>query len=204
MGFYDRYVVPRLLQFAMKQHRMIPYRERLTAQACGDVLEVGIGSGLNLPLYPASVRHVIGIDTSEPMLAMASEVSAAGHVSAELLRGSVETLSFEDHSIDTVVTTWTLCSIVNVGAALHEMRRVLKPEGQLLFVEHGRSPDPRVSRWQDRLTPAWKRFAGGCHLNRPVRHMLETAGFRIDRVEESYMAGPRPLTFMSEGRATPK
>jgi SAM-dependent methyltransferase len=101
------------------------------------------------------------------------------------------------------VTTWTLCSIPDVAAALHEMRRVLKPSGELLFVEHGRSPDEQVRRWQDRLTPLWKRIAGGCHLNRPVGELMEAAGFRIERLDAGYMKGPRPMTFMYEGRARP-
>jgi ubiquinone/menaquinone biosynthesis C-methylase UbiE len=167
------------------------------------VLEVGIGSGLNLPFYPAAVRHVIGIDNSEALLALAARMPERRSRSVELIRGSAEALSLEDRSVDTVVTTWTLCSIPDIGAALAEIRRVLRPDGQLLFAEHGRSPDPGVSRWQDRLTPVWKHLVGGCHLNRPVREMLEASGFRIEHIDTGYIAGPRPLTFMSEGRATP-
>jgi ubiquinone/menaquinone biosynthesis C-methylase UbiE len=109
----------------------------------------------------------------------------------------------EDGSLDTVVTTWTLCTIPDVVGALQEMRRVLKPSGELLFIEHGLSPDPAVRRWQDRLTPVWKRIGGGCHLNRPIRKLLEETGFRIERIETGYMRGPKAVTFMYEGVARP-
>ena len=123
-----------------------------------------------------------------------------GH-SVVLLRGAAEALPLERHSIDTVVTTWTLCTIADVAAALDEMRRVLRPSGRLLFVEHGLSPDANVRRWQDRLTPVWKRLGGGCHLNRPIRDLIEGAGFRIEQLQTGYMQGPRPMTYMYEGSA---
>ena len=122
----------------------------------------------------------------------------------ELIEGSAESLPFDAASVDTVVTTWTLCSIRDVGAALREMRRVLKPSGQLLFVEHGRSPDEKVCRWQDRLTPVWKRLAGGCHLNRPITRLVESEGFAIERIETGYAQGPRLVTYMYEGVARPR
>ena len=120
-----------------------------------------------------------------------------------MIEGSAESLPMEGGSVDTVVTTWTLCTIPDVVAALREMRRVLKPSGELLFVEHGRSPDAKVRRWQDRLTPVWKRLGGGCHLNRPIRELLEGSGFRIERIETGYMKGPKPMAFMYEGSARP-
>lgn len=113
-------------------------------------------------------------------------------------------LNLDDKSVDTVVTTWTLCTIPGVTRALSEMRRVLKPGGRLLFVEHGRSPDPNVRRWQDRLTPLWKRIAGGCHLNRAISQLIEESGFRIERMDTGYMKGPKPMTFMYEGSARSK
>jgi ubiquinone/menaquinone biosynthesis C-methylase UbiE len=117
------------------------------------------------------------------------------------LKSSAETIPLEDASIDTVVTTWTLCTIPDVAAALSEMCRVLKPDGRLLFVEHGRSPERSVRRWQDRLTPLWKCLGGGCHLNRAISQLIESAGFRIERMDTGYMKGPRPMTFMYEGSA---
>ena len=158
---------------------------------------------LNLPLYADAAEHVVGVDTSPRLLSMARQVHRSGVASTELIEGSAEALPLEDKSIDTVVTTWTLCTIPDVHAALREMRRVLKLSGALLFVEHGRSPDETVRRWQDRLTPVWKRLGGGCHLNRPIRELLEESGFRIDHIEMGYMKGPKPMTFMYEGKARP-
>ena len=113
-------------------------------------------------------------------------------------------LNLDDKSVDTVVTAWTLCTIPGVTRALSEMRRVLKPSGRLLFVEHGRSPDPNVRRWQDRLTPLWRRIGGGCHLNRAISQLIEESGFRIERMDTGYMKGPKPMTFMYEGSARSK
>lgn len=121
-----------------------------------------------------------------------------------MIENSAETIPLSNRSIDTVVTTWTMCSIPDAQRALGEMRRILKPEGRLLFVDHGRSPDPCVRRWQDRLTPIWRRVSGGCHLNRPVDELIEAAGFQIERIETGYMRGPRPMTFMYEGSARPR
>jgi SAM-dependent methyltransferase len=119
------------------------------------------------------------------------------------LEASAEAIPLEQHSVDTVVTTWTLCSIPQATTALAEMRRVLRPGGKLLFVEHGLAPDASVRRWQDLMTPIWRSCAGGCHLNRPISSMIEAAGFRIDHIETGYIPGPRPMTFMYEGSARP-
>jgi ubiquinone/menaquinone biosynthesis C-methylase UbiE len=203
MGFYERRILPRLVHLSMRQDTFLAYRRRVVPAAQGRVLEIGVGSGLNLPLYTDAAEHVVGVDTSPRLLSMARQVHRTGATSTELIEGSAEALPLEDKSIDTVVTTWTLCTIPDVNAALREMRRVLKPSGALLFVEHGRSPDEKVRRWQDRLTPVWKRLGGGCHLNRPIRVLLEDSGFRIERVETGYMKGPKPMTFMYEGKAIP-
>jgi len=121
----------------------------------------------------------------------------------QLLEASAEAIPLDAHCVDTVVTTWTLCSIPQASTALAEMRRVLRPGGKLLFVEHGLAPDKGVRWWQDRLTPAWRRISGGCHLNRPIQSMIEGAGFRLDKIETGYIPGPRPMTFMYEGSARP-
>jgi ubiquinone/menaquinone biosynthesis C-methylase UbiE len=189
----------------MRQENLAAYRRRVVPLASGRVLEVGVGSGLNLPLYTHAATEVIGLDPSARLLEMARESEPRVRAgSFELIEGSAESIPLEAASVDTVVTTWTLCSIPDVEVALREMRRVLRSSGQLLFVEHGAAPEPRVRRWQDRLTPLWKRMAGGCHLNRPVREMLERAGFRIDRVDAGYTKGPKPMTFISEGVARPR
>jgi ubiquinone/menaquinone biosynthesis C-methylase UbiE len=204
MGFYHDVILPRLCHLSMRNRRLVPYRERVIAAAEGRVLEIGIGSGLNLPFYGASVRQILGVEPSPRLVAMAKGKADASATPVMLVEGSAEAMPFDDASIDTVVTTWTLCTIPHATAALAETRRVLKPGGRLLFVEHGLSPDAGVRRWQNRLTPAWRTISGGCHLNRPIRALIEAAGFRIERLETGYMpAGPKPMTFMYEGAARP-
>lgn len=203
MNFYERRILPRLIHAAMRQGRFTPYRHRVMAGATGTVLELGVGSGLNLGLYPPGVTAIIGLDPSPPLLARASKTTPAIAHRIQLLTGSAEAIPLDTGSVETVVTTWTLCSIPDVTGALREIRRVLRTDGRLLFVEHGRAPDPRVAAWQDRLTPVWKRLAGGCHLNRPVGQLLESSGFRLERLHTGYMTGPRPMTFMYEGVARP-
>ncbi len=156
------------------------------------MLEIGIGSGMNLPLYGKPVQEVIGLDPSPRLLAMAQRKTTHSSVVVEFIEGSAEAIPLNQNSVDTVITTWTLCSIPRVSLALNEMRRVLKSDGQLLFVEHGLAPEESVQRWQNRLTPLWKCLGGGCHLNRPIR-----------QIETGYMKGPKPMTFMYEGRARP-
>jgi ubiquinone/menaquinone biosynthesis C-methylase UbiE len=205
MSFYDDRILPRLLDFAMRQEQLTAYRRRWVPEASGRVLEIGVGSGRNLPFYGAAATEVIGLDSSARLLEMARAALPAGSAPPiELVEASAESLPFDDRSFDTVVVTWTLCSIPDVASALREMRRVLAPSGRMLFVEHGRSPDAGVTRWQDRLTPAWKRLAGGCHLNRPVETLLEQSGFRVEQLATGYAQGPKPMTFMYEGIATPR
>lgn len=203
MGFYQDIILPRLVHRSMTNSELLPYRQRVLAAAEGRVLEIGMGSGLNLPLYPAAVREVIGLDPSAQLLAMARRAAEHCACPVDFIDGSAEEIPLESHSVDTVVTTWTLCSIHDAEQALREMRRILKPGGQLLFVEHGISPENSVQRWQDGLTPIWKHIAGGCHLNRPIGTLVETAGFSISRIEEGYAKGPRPMVYMYEGRAVP-
>jgi SAM-dependent methyltransferase len=201
MGFYVRHVLPRMLDFTMRQKVLRPFRERLVGAAEGRVLEIGLGSGLNLPLYGGNVRYLIGLEPSPELLRLARRIAPA--VPIELVESSAEALPLENRSLDTVVTTWTLCTIPDAGRALREARRVLRPGGSLLFVEHGRAPEPGVARWQDRLDPIWCRIAGGCHLNRQIDALVREAGFRIDRLQTSRLPGPRTHTFLYEGRAAP-
>jgi ubiquinone/menaquinone biosynthesis C-methylase UbiE len=182
MSFYEDHVLPHVINLAMRNRYLLPYRERTISAAEGRVLEIGIGSGLNLPFYRTQVREVLGLERAPRLLAMARRAASRMHTPTTLLQGSAESIPLEDCSVDTVVTTWTLCTIPEVLAALQEMRRVLKPGGQLLFVEHGQAPEPRVRKWQDRLMPAWKRIGGGCHLNRPIRELIERH-FRIHTLE---------------------
>jgi ubiquinone/menaquinone biosynthesis C-methylase UbiE len=170
----------------------------------GRVLEIGIGSGLNLPFYSSNARQVIGLDPSLKLLAMARRSRRTVFRYLEFIGGSAEKIPLNSGSVDTVVTTWTLCSIPAALDALREMHRVLKPSGRLLFVEHGRAPELNVQWWQDRLTPIWKRLSGGCHLNRAIGSLIEDAGFQFERLETGYMRGPKPMTFMYEGSARPR
>jgi ubiquinone/menaquinone biosynthesis C-methylase UbiE len=201
MGFYADRIVPHLVNLSMRNRRLAPYRERILSQAEGRVLEIGVGSGENLPLYPNRANQVLGLEPHPRLLDMASSKKTC--VPTTLFEGSAEALPLDTSSIDTVVTTWTLCSIPDVAKALTEMKRVLKPSGQLLFVEHGLSPDEGVRKWQNRLNPVWKKIAGGCHLNRPIGDLIQSAGFRISRLSQGYMQGPKPMTFMYEGAARP-
>lgn len=203
MSFYQDHVLPYVIHASMRQRNLAAYRERVISRAAGRVLEIGAGSGLNFPLYGSDVERVIALEPSRKLLAMARRAAGNTTRPVELLDASAEAILLPDRSIDTVVTTWTLCTIPEVARALTEMRRVLKPGGRLLFVEHGRSPDAGVRRWQDRLTPLWKRLGGGCHLNRGIADLIEKAGFRIEHLDTGYMRGPKPMTFMYEGSARP-
>jgi ubiquinone/menaquinone biosynthesis C-methylase UbiE len=204
MGFYQDQIVPLLINWSMRQKNLAAYRARIIPAAQGRVLEIGIGSGLNLPFYSRNVAHVIGLEPSPRLLSMARQVEHTGYGSVEFIEGSSEAIPLQDASVDTVVTTWTLCSIPDAPRALRDVRRVLRPGGRLLFVEHGRAPDTNVVWWQDRLTPVWKRLGGGCHLNRAIGTLIEGAGFQFDRLETGYMRGPKPIAFMYEGSARPR
>jgi ubiquinone/menaquinone biosynthesis C-methylase UbiE len=199
MGFYNDIILPRLCNLTMRNKQLVPFRERVIGAAEGRVLEIGVGSGMNLPFYRPPVREVLALEPAPRLVSMAR--GAPCNMPVSFLEASAEAIPLDAHCVDTVVTTWTLCSIQQAASALAEMRRVLRPGGKLLFVEHGLAPDEGVRRWQDRLTPVWRRFAGGCHLNRPIRSMIEGAGFRIDRIETGHIPGPRPMTFMYEGSA---
>lgn len=203
MSFYDRHILPRLLDLAMRSQVLDRYRQRAIATARGVVLEIGVGSGLNLALYGPAVERVWAIDPSPELLRLASSRIANAGVPVSLVRASGERLPFADASFDTAVTTWTLCSIADPMTALIETRRVLKPGGCLVFVEHGLSPEPGVARWQHGLTPCWRRIGGGCHLDRKIDDLIGAAGFRLDAIETGYMTGPKPWTFLYQGRATP-
>jgi ubiquinone/menaquinone biosynthesis C-methylase UbiE len=203
MGFYRDRIVPHLCHLSMRNRRLVPYRERVIAAAEGRVLEIGIGSGLNLPFYTPRAREILGLEPAPRLVAMARRAAERATVPVTFIEGSAEAIPLDSRSVDTVVTTWTLCTIPKALDALAEMRRVLRPGGQLLFVEHGLAPEAGVRKWQDRLDPAWARLAGGCHLNRPIAALIETAGFRVTKIETGYAPGPKPLAFLYEGRAAP-
>lgn len=201
MGLYRTYLLPTLTELAMRNRRLRPERERWVPLARGVVLEVGVGSGLNLPIYGGEVRKLYALDPSEELLRMARSRAARAAFSVEFLCRPASAIPLADGSVDDVVTTWTLCTIPDPVAALREMRRVLRPAGRLIFVEHGRSPDPAVVRWQDRLTPLWRRVAGGCHLNRPIDLLLRSGGFEALAMDRGYVAGPRVGSYLYRGIA---
>lgn len=206
MGFYEEHVLPHLIGWACGMKPIMMQRQKIVPQAEGRVLEVGLGAGPNLAFYdPAKVELVYGLEPSEGMRRRAKAALAAAPVPVELIDLPGEAIPLDDGSIDTVVLTYTLCSIGPWQAALEQMRRVLKPGGRLLFCEHGLAPDEGVARWQRRLDPLWGRISGGCHLSRPIPKLIENAGFAIDRIDTLYLPGtPRFAGYNYWGGAHPR
>ena len=205
MGLYGRYVLPRLVNFACGLKPSMRQREKVVPRARGRVLEVGVGTGLNLAYYDAEkVTKVWGLEPSPEMIRIAEGAARSAPFEVEFLGLPGEEIPLEDASADTVVMTYTLCTIPDTSAALRQMGRVLKPGGELIFCEHGAAPDASVRRWQDRLNPLWKRIGGGCNLNRPIPALIEAGGFRITRLDTMYIPGWRPGSFNYWGTAVPQ
>ena len=199
MSFYDDRILPHLIDLACSTKPTRKQREKIVHLAEGDVLEIGFGSGLNLPYYDSEkVRRIFGLEPSEGM-----RRKAQPNFDVEFIDLPGEQIPLESNSVDTVLVTFTLCSIDDAQAALAGMRRVLKPGGKLLFCEHGAAPDANVRRWQDRLNPAWKRFSGGCNMNRDIPALIESSGFRIMTDERMYIPGLRILSYNYWGTAKP-
>jgi ubiquinone/menaquinone biosynthesis C-methylase UbiE len=196
VGLYTRVIVPRLIHRVMREELLLPLRQRVVQGVRGRVLEIGVGSGPNLPLYGREVTSLQGVDPSPYLLGLARRTAGWLPFPVTLLEQSAEHLPLPDASIDTAVVTWALCSIPDPVAALKEVRRVLVPGGQLRFVEHGLSPAEGLGRWQRRLSPLWSRLAGGCRLDRRTDRLLERAGFTIEQMETGHLLpGPRLLTY---------
>lgn len=203
MGFYSERILPRLMNSAMADKSMEEFRRKVLVGAKGEVLEIGFGSGLNLPFYPTTLTHLTAVDINPGMEKLARKVIANSPVGVEYLIINGEKLPFKEQSFDTVVSTWTLCSIERVELALSEIRRVLKPDGKFLFIEHGLSPETKTQRWQNWLNPLQKRMAGNCHLNRPISALIEAQGFKIGQLNEFYMEKtPKILGYFSQGIAS--
>jgi ubiquinone/menaquinone biosynthesis C-methylase UbiE len=202
MGFYDRHILPHLIDLACGMGAVMKARSQIVPQAHGRVLEIGIGSGLNLEFYdPAKVQQIVGVDPSADMQALARERAARISIPVEMIALELGQIQAPAASFDSIVCTFTLCTIADAVAALKEMRRVLKPGGRLLFCEHGKAPDLPVLRWQNRLTPIWKPLAGGCHLNRDMPQLIAAGGFTIGELQSGYLKGPKPMTYVYSGWA---
>ncbi|MEM7728052.1 MAG: class I SAM-dependent methyltransferase [Pseudomonadota bacterium] len=202
MGFYSQTILPKMLDLACGTKPIAKQREKVVPQARGEVVEIGIGSGLNLPHYDAArVSRVTGIDPDDALWAKAAARANACDFPVERLGLSGERLPLDDACADTVVVTYALCTIPDPVAALREMGRVLRPGGEILFTEHGRAPDPGVARWQRRIDPVWTRIAGGCHTGRDIPALFGAAGLRLARLDEMYVPGPKVLSYNYWGAA---
>jgi ubiquinone/menaquinone biosynthesis C-methylase UbiE len=189
MGFYVEQVLPRIQDKVMDRKDMREVRARVASGLSGDVVEIGFGTGLNARYYPADVARVAAVEPSALCMRIAKPRIARTSANVELAGLTGEALDLPSEDFDAALSTWTLCTIPNVDAALAEIHRVLKPGGRFHFVEHGHAPDAGVARWQARIEPPWKRIAGGCHLTRPISELIERAGFHIDTLDTYYMKG---------------
>ncbi len=202
MNLYQQYVLPKMIDMACGTGYVMKARSKIVPQATGEVLEIGIGSGLNLSFYDAEkVTSIIGIDPAAQMQSLAYKCATEISIPVETIAADIYGIDAESERFDTIVMTFTLCSIDDPIPALKEMARVLKPEGRLLFCEHGLAPDASVERWQRRLTPLWKPMAGGCHLDRDIPELIRAGGFIIEDISAEYLPGPRPMSYVYSGSA---
>lgn len=203
MGLYEDRVLPHIINVAMNNKRTREIRSRVCADLEGDVVEIGFGTGHNLPHLPETVTRLRAVEPSATSVRLAQQRIADAKVPVEIVGLDGQRLPLEDGSADAVLSTWTMCTIPDVNAALHEMARVLRPGGTLHFIEHGRAPDERVRRWQDRINPVQQRLFGGCNVNRDISSLIEGAGFTIKNLDTYYLEGPKSLGSMYEGTAQP-
>jgi ubiquinone/menaquinone biosynthesis C-methylase UbiE len=204
MSAYSELVLPHVVHFVCGLKPIMRQREKIVPLAQGRVLEVGVGSGLNLPYYDAGkVSKVIGLDPSPEMTRKAERNASRAQIDVEFINAPAESIPLASASLDTALVTYALCTIPDTAPALREIARVLRPGGRLLFCEHGLAPDANVRKWQDRFTPLWKFLGGGCHLNRDIPALIEQGGFRIASMDTMYLPGWKPATFNYWGVAQP-
>jgi ubiquinone/menaquinone biosynthesis C-methylase UbiE len=190
MGFYSRHILPRLLDTAMSAKPITYQRKKVVPRAQGRVLEIGFGAGHNLPFYdPAKVERLWALEPAAEMRARSAERAAASPIPLEYLGLPGEQIPLDNDAADTILITYTLCTIPDVMKALGEMRRVMKPSGRMIFCEHGEAPDESVARWQRRITPVWKAIGGGCHVGRAIPKLIRDAGFKVEDMETMYLPG---------------
>ena len=202
MGFYDNYILPKAVHWICNQKPFDYQRKKVVPMASGRVLEIGIGSGLNLPFYdPDKVEHIWGLEPSKKMQDMAQKKIGACQINVTFIGLSGEEIPLEKNDADSIVVTYTLCTISEVLNALNEMRRVLKPGGRLIFSEHGKAPDKNIRKWQNRLNPVWSYFGGGCQLNRDIPNTIKDGGFKIETMDTMYIPGFKPASFNYWGTA---
>ena len=188
MDLYDKYILPKFLNCACGSKPINYQRQKVVPLAKGKVLDIGIGSGLNIPFYNSDkIDKVIGIDPSHELIELAKELANDSKASIELVIGSAESIPYPDNFFDTVLVTYTMCTIPNVAIANKEMWRVLKDDGRLIFCEHGLAPDKKISKWQNRIDPFWGKIAGGCHLNRDIQKLITDAGFSFESLDKMYI-----------------
>jgi ubiquinone/menaquinone biosynthesis C-methylase UbiE len=204
MGLYNKYILPKAVDWACRIKPHMRQREKIIPLASGHVLEIGIGSGLNLPIYHReNVKHLTAIDPSKKMWDQRVMDTLELPFEVEFIKAFAEAIPLADNSIDTVVITYTLCTIIDAKKALEEMRRVLKPNGKLIFCEHGKAPDRGIQRVQNMINPFWKRIAGGCNLNRDIPQFIENNGFKVTQLETMYAFGWKPASYNYWGTAEP-
>jgi ubiquinone/menaquinone biosynthesis C-methylase UbiE len=203
VSYYEDQVVPRIIDVVLGTKAVGQLRQQVASGLSGDVLEVGFGSGLNVPYYPPAVTRVQAVDPAVVGRKLAAKRIAASRIPIEFVGLDGQHLPVESDSIDHLLITWTMCTIPDIETALSEMRRVLRPGGQMHFIEHGLAPDVNVVKWQHRLNPIENRLAGGCNLNRPIDTLIQGAGFRFDELNRFYGKGPKSFSYFYEGVASP-
>ena len=188
MGLYNKYILPKIINCACGSKPINYQRDKIVPYAQGVVLDIGIGSGLNIPFYNKSnINHLYGLDPSSELIEIAKMVAKINELEIEFLECGAESIPLADNSIDTIVITYTMCTIPDISLSNAEMFRVLKPNGKLLFCEHGIAPDESVAKWQKIINPVWNKIAGGCNLNRDIPRLIKSSGLKISEIEEMYL-----------------